>query len=471
VAVAPLPRDAGSVFGRGAKKVDLSAVRPAHVGRFYQRALPQTQVAFASDEGRTLFREALAAGHMENYFFLAEQFRTQDEPTFCGLSTLAMVLNSLRIDPMRTWKGAWRWFNEQNLGCCTKLQQVREEGVSFDMFRCLANCNGANVMAHRAPSSGEDLLETFTAGFRAAVRATCRSRERESIVICYSRETLGQSGAGHFSPIGGYHEGTDTVLILDVARFKYPPHWVSVSTVARAMACVDRDTGRPRGYLHLRVHPPESSEKHRIKPLQVAFVPPAAGRLLSSALATALQEAAELSPGDEPTAQRAMRRWLHAASVAEPQVLGKLLEVGDATALRELLVDLTQLPLYRKLCDAYHELVSESSCSEDEADTGCKQRDFPPLLFDGALGATAELEEKPALGTCGELWVLLLLVLPDHLRTAAAAEIGGSAVSEGLAQAVKGPWALPLQALSEVMSHLLPSPHRGKCTNGWSHDE
>ena len=30
-----------------------------------------------------------------------------------------MVLNSLRIDPMRTWKGVWRWFNEQNLACCT----------------------------------------------------------------------------------------------------------------------------------------------------------------------------------------------------------------------------------------------------------------------------------------------------------------------------------------------------------------
>lgn len=35
-----------------------------------------------------------------------------------GLTTLAMVLNSLRIDPMRTWKGAWRWYNEQNLACC-----------------------------------------------------------------------------------------------------------------------------------------------------------------------------------------------------------------------------------------------------------------------------------------------------------------------------------------------------------------
>ena len=39
----------------------------------------------------------------------------------------------------------------------------------------------------------------------------------------------------HFSPIGGYHAGEDMVLILDVARFKYPPHWVKTETLFKAM--------------------------------------------------------------------------------------------------------------------------------------------------------------------------------------------------------------------------------------------
>ena len=34
---------------------------------------------------------------MECYFGLAAQFRTQDEPSYCGLSTLVMVLNSLEV--------------------------------------------------------------------------------------------------------------------------------------------------------------------------------------------------------------------------------------------------------------------------------------------------------------------------------------------------------------------------------------
>jgi len=39
---------------------------------------------------------------METNFCVAEQFQTQAEaePTYCGLATLAMVLNALRINPM-----------------------------------------------------------------------------------------------------------------------------------------------------------------------------------------------------------------------------------------------------------------------------------------------------------------------------------------------------------------------------------
>lgn len=56
-----------------------------------------------------------------------------------------------------------------------------------------------------------------------------------------------QTGTGHFSPIGGYHAGKDMALILDVARFKYPPHWVPLSLLWEAMNSVDITTGQHRG--------------------------------------------------------------------------------------------------------------------------------------------------------------------------------------------------------------------------------
>jgi hypothetical protein len=42
----------------------------------------------------------------------------------------------------------------------------------------------------------------------------------EILLAGYSRKALGQTGDGHFSPIGGYHRGRDLVLLMDVARFK-----------------------------------------------------------------------------------------------------------------------------------------------------------------------------------------------------------------------------------------------------------
>eukprot|EP00596_Hydrurales_sp_CCMP1899_P000986 CAMPEP_0119054200 /NCGR_PEP_ID=MMETSP1177-20130426/74913_1 /TAXON_ID=2985 /ORGANISM="Ochromonas sp, Strain CCMP1899" /LENGTH=294 /DNA_ID=CAMNT_0007034361 /DNA_START=202 /DNA_END=1086 /DNA_ORIENTATION=- len=75
---------------------------------------------------------------------------------------------------------------------------------------------------------------------------------RSVMIVSYNRRVLNQTGAGHFSPIAGYHEGKDMVLILDVARFKYPPHWVPLKLLYEAMQGVDEDTGKCRGYLLLR---------------------------------------------------------------------------------------------------------------------------------------------------------------------------------------------------------------------------
>jgi glutathione gamma-glutamylcysteinyltransferase len=52
-----------------------------------------------------LFTEALEGGTMNSFFKLISYYQTQSEPAYCGLASLAMVLNALAIDPGRTWKG------------------------------------------------------------------------------------------------------------------------------------------------------------------------------------------------------------------------------------------------------------------------------------------------------------------------------------------------------------------------------
>lgn len=56
--------------------------------------------------------------------------------------------------------------------------------------------------------------------FEEAIKASTFSCE-QFLAVSYSRASLGQTGAGHFSPVGGYcSENGGMVLVLDVARFK-----------------------------------------------------------------------------------------------------------------------------------------------------------------------------------------------------------------------------------------------------------
>lgn len=48
------------------------------------------------------------------------------------ICSLAMVLNTLQIDPRRAWKGPWRWFHEEMLDCCLPIARVAEEGIVLD---------------------------------------------------------------------------------------------------------------------------------------------------------------------------------------------------------------------------------------------------------------------------------------------------------------------------------------------------
>lgn len=210
---------------------------------FYRRPIPDGLVVFSSPEGKALFREALADGTMEGFFALSEQFHTQAEPAFCALGSLVVALNALAIDPGRLWKGPWRWFDESLLDCCVPLDVVAKRGVTLTELACLAECNGASATIARA-TDGIDAL-------RAAILAASRSAGERVLIVGYDRRGLGQTGSGHYSPIGGYHAGTDRALLLDVARFKYPPHWVEVTRLFDAIATTDPDTGQPRGWVTL----------------------------------------------------------------------------------------------------------------------------------------------------------------------------------------------------------------------------
>jgi hypothetical protein len=214
---------------------------------FYRRLLPDTCISFSSPEGRRRLIDGLQSGTCNIYPRLAEHYCTQSHPAFCGLSSLTMALNALEIDPCRIWQGPWRWYAEDFLDCCEPLSVIEQKGITIGKLQCLAKCNGADAKIYWPT---EQSIEAF----RKLVQDVCKDESQNGrvLVLSYDRGSLGQSGTGHFSPCGGYHQESDSVLILDVARFKYPPHWVPLNLIYEAMLRIDPETGRSRGALLLQ---------------------------------------------------------------------------------------------------------------------------------------------------------------------------------------------------------------------------
>lgn len=237
-----------------------------HIQSVYKRVLPASLIQLNSSYGKQLFKEALHEGNMECFFPLIEQFTTQYKPSTCGTTTLTMCLNALGIDPKTIWKGIWRWYSEEGLAC-SHPDYLNE--IDIEKFGHLAKRNYTSIQLfyHNSlktnasfdkstmdcPSghhhSSTHILkktacyETFFDCCMASAR-----RDRFFLVTNSSRPALGQTGMGHFSPIGGVHLKNSLVLSLDVARYKYPPYFVEIRKLYDSLEDIDTATKRPRGF-------------------------------------------------------------------------------------------------------------------------------------------------------------------------------------------------------------------------------
>lgn len=207
---------------------------------FHGRILPDHLTSLESPKGQEIFHESFSSGHATNFFSLITNFASQSDVSMCGPASLAMVLNALKLDPMRTWRRPWRWWSDEMFACCDgSLEVMKRSGVTLEFFDRIAKKQKGISVDTRGPGSLEEFRNTLK---QIAKESDCH------VIVSFGRESLGQTGIGHFSPVAAVHEAKDLVLVLDVARFKYPPYWVKIEELHRAMQGVDPETGMSRGY-------------------------------------------------------------------------------------------------------------------------------------------------------------------------------------------------------------------------------
>jgi hypothetical protein len=248
---------------------------------------------------------------------LAENYITQNEPEFCGLGSLSMVLNALHIDPGKKWKGPWRWFSQENLGCCKPIASIKEQGTTMSEIAMLGRCNGAVVELVNSSDASE---EKFRQAIKAVTRKRSSNEPRKLMIINYSRKTLEQTGSGHFSPIGAYHEGSDSALVLDVAKFKHPPYWAPVKLLYQSLL-ESGTSGEERGYLIL------SPNKDTVTEATLPLVLENEGR--SEAVATSICWGSAVSTYAQIVSNLVVSRKLHHDGVGDfDQLISSLFSDG-----------------------------------------------------------------------------------------------------------------------------------------------
>ncbi|OYD93044.1 hypothetical protein CDG76_20290 [Nostoc sp. 'Peltigera membranacea cyanobiont' 210A] len=177
----------------------------------------------------------------QDYTPLITYLETQKRPAYCGVASGVTVLNALgkgestyqRLDQESFFNGVAQSVRSPYL--------VTFFGMSLDELAALVQSHNRTVEIYHASST---TLEQFRTQAKANLK-----HDKDFIIVNYDRSQIGQTGGGHISPIAAYSEKMDKFLILDVSTYKYPPVWVSASTLWAAMNTSDVVTNKTRGYL------------------------------------------------------------------------------------------------------------------------------------------------------------------------------------------------------------------------------
>jgi len=208
--------------------------------------------AWAGDEAVVIYWDSPAAKAIRaritpdsDYWQLAPNFTAQDTQSYCGVASAVTVLNSMPINkPVDPTYAPYAYFTQKNFFSpavekVIPADTVMKQGITRDEM--------VEALTSQGVSASSIAGDTFDdEGLRKLLKVTLGD-DGQFVLANYFRKTLGQVGGGHWSALAAYDAESDTVLILDVAKYKYTPVWVGISTLRQAIATLDTTSNKSRG--------------------------------------------------------------------------------------------------------------------------------------------------------------------------------------------------------------------------------
>lgn len=204
--------------------------------------LPANLIALASPAGTQLFSRS----YEPKYFWpLDLQFVTQQNLTYCSIASSVMVLNALDVPaPTDPAYRTYQFFTQNNFFTpavekVLPVSLVNKQGATLDQIsRALATFPVAIKTIHAD--------KITMAQFRVLAKNVIATDNGYTIVN-FVRTGLDEEGSGHMSPLVAYDKKSDRFLMLDVARYRYPPVWVKTQDLWKALDSFDSDAHAYRG--------------------------------------------------------------------------------------------------------------------------------------------------------------------------------------------------------------------------------
>ena len=180
-----------------------------------------------------------------DYWQLIPNFAVQQTQSYCGVASAVTVLNAMPVKkPVDPIYKPYAYFTQGNFFTPEVTKIVSAETV---LAQGMTREEMAEALRQHGVKTQSLAGDAFTDESLRALLQKTLGDDGQFVLANYFRGTFGQVGGGHWSALAAYDAQTDSVLILDVAKYKYPPAWVSISLLRQSIATLDTTSNKARG--------------------------------------------------------------------------------------------------------------------------------------------------------------------------------------------------------------------------------
>jgi hypothetical protein len=180
-----------------------------------------------------------------DYWALSSFYVPQQDGSACGIASMTMLLNGLRVHLMKN--ASDRWLTQKGLLEKVKINYSR--GLTLDQ---LAESVNQSLKEFGIQAKVDVIHADGTPGQIKKVRERLIQNEKSDrdLILANFHQTVytgDPEGVGHISPIGAFNAKNNEVLIMDVDRDYYEPYWVKFENFYQGIHSTDSSSKLKRG--------------------------------------------------------------------------------------------------------------------------------------------------------------------------------------------------------------------------------